>query len=202
MNFVFKQDKNSKCPHESGDIVGQIEMELAIEEWNRKNRTEYDSMVAYFKEVKGYKKERKMITHEDIGFVTTEHLCKGCTGTIITIALSKEYEFGIYLGYDLEKISHSGAYGVRINATDALNNELEGTARVEIRLRNTGRGFYRSCLPPPYYIHYENLCRTDELFKFNNHFVIDKHTQQEYIIINSNIDIKNIEYLGTWDFWR
>jgi hypothetical protein len=40
------------------------------------------------------------------------------------------------------------------------------------------------------------------LFNFLDSGVIGGAVQQEYVILNPDIDIENIEYYGTWDLWR
>lgn len=192
----------SKCPYESGDLAGQVIMEAAIEEWKRENQTPYDSAMTYFRKVKGYKNERRKITHKDIDFVTTKNLAKGCTGTIIKIVLPEEYKLGICNGVDNQKFLHNEAYPFRIKATGADGEELDGSTEVEIYSFHTIQQSFRSCLPPPHCVYYEELSNAGEPFKFYAHIVIDKDVNQLYRVRNSNINIKNIEYYGIWDLWR
>lgn len=190
----------SKCPYESDDIIGQIKMEQEIDEWHIKHRTDYDSLITYLKESKGYTKVRKTITNKDTDFVTTQTIFKGDSGTLISISLPNKYKVATFMGADLGKISYSEAFKSEIKITDNFNNELDGSTKIEIVLLNPSEG-YKSCLPLPYYIEYEHLCGKND-FHFYSIIAISRNIQQEYRVIKSDIDIKNIEYKGTWDFWK
>ncbi|MDD3813279.1 MAG: hypothetical protein PHZ02_01425 [Desulfocapsaceae bacterium] len=205
MKLNFKRDINSKCPYESGDIQGQLRLEAAIEEWKRKYGTPYDSLMTYLQEEKGYKKERKLITHEDREFVTTFKLPKGYTGRIIEIHLPEDYKLGIFYGIDFQGAPWKdlSALHYRIRVADANNNEIDGATEIRIQSVSHSIGFINSNLSPPSYtIFYEGISSAYDPFKFKNAIEINKDKTQEYIVINPAINIENVEYYGTWDLWK
>lgn len=197
-----------RCPYESGDIAGQIKMETEHQEWIRKNRTQYDTMITHLKETRGLIRElEKPITHKEPDFVLTSDLKKGCSGNIITVTIPGEYELGIYKGYsdieypDFHMVEKDLAYGFKIKAADASGREVDGSTKVEILVFEPFSKMFRRIE----YTVYEKVCGKHGFFKFEKHGQLERLKQQQiWRLENPDVDVvwQNVEYYGTWDLWR
>lgn len=194
------------CPysdHSPEGVARQVQLEYNLEEWKRKNRTKYDSMITYLKEERGLAGEfQRHITYKDDDFVLTHDLKKGCSGSIITVMIPTKYEVGIYKGIhdieypDIEKYSPESAYEFKIKAADVSGKEVNDTTRVEVLIFNPNKKMFRRIIETPY----RNV-RSG--IKFSEHGSVERLNLQVWRLIDPDVDVvwQNVEYYGVWDLW-